>query len=160
MNLADFLADQLDRTRNWTLDLIKDLDEQACDKQPRDGVQNIHWILGHLTFAEEILILTRCLGRKETAPDFVEPFKRGKTCTPSDLPPLSRVRKEMDRIHELCLAAIREISPEELTEPTLGNPHPMFTDKQGALLHASRHEGFHAGQIALIRRLLGKSPLR
>ena len=41
-----------------------------------------------------------------------------------------------------------------------GARHPHYDDKSGAVSHCNRHEAFHAGQIATIRRLLGKSFLR
>jgi hypothetical protein len=41
-----------------------------------------------------------------------------------------------------------------------GKPHPHYKDKCGVVAHCNRHEAFHAGQIAMIRRLLGKSFLR
>ncbi len=38
--------------------------------------------------------------------------------------------------------------------------HPAFTTKLGALLYCARHEALHAGQIGLLRRLLGYKSLR
>jgi hypothetical protein len=35
-----------------------------------------------------------------------------------------------------------------------------YPNKLGALLMASHHEFLHAGQIGLLRRLLGKVPVR
>ena len=51
-----------------------------------------------------------------------------------------------------------------LDEPAFGadgkSPHPHYKDKRGAVAHCNRHEAFHAGQLAMIRRLLGKTFLR
>ena len=55
------------------------------------------------------------------------------------------------------------MSDAKLSEPAYGKdgaPHPHYTRVAGAVGHASRHEAFHAGQIALLRRLLGKQFLR
>ena len=41
-----------------------------------------------------------------------------------------------------------------------GNPHQHYQTVRGAVTHCNRHEAFHAGQLALIRRLLGKPFLR
>ena len=49
------------------------------------------------------------------------------------------------------------------SEPAFGKDgavHPHYTDKLGAVSHCARHEAFHAGQLATIRRLLGKPFLR
>jgi hypothetical protein len=42
----------------------------------------------------------------------------------------------------------------------LPEPHSVFATKLGSVFFCSSHEMLHAGQIGLIRRLLGKSPLR
>ena len=41
-----------------------------------------------------------------------------------------------------------------------GGKHPHYDTKLEAIGHISRHEAFHAGQLATLRRLLGKSFLR
>ena len=39
-------------------------------------------------------------------------------------------------------------------------PYAAFATKYGGLLFCSHHEMLHAGQIGLLRRLLGKAPVR
>ena len=50
--------------------------------------------------------------------------------------------------------------PEDQLDIPVENPHPLFSTRFGALVFCPEHECLHAGQIALIRRLLGKPPLR
>jgi len=50
-------------------------------------------------------------------------------------------------------------SDAELDVP-VEQPHPVFTTKLEAVEYAPQHELIHAGQIALLRRLMGKAPLR
>jgi uncharacterized damage-inducible protein DinB len=38
--------------------------------------------------------------------------------------------------------------------------HPMFKRKLDAMIFSAQHEFIHAGQIALLRRLLGHDALR
>ena len=38
-------------------------------------------------------------------------------------------------------------------------PHRLFHTRLGSLLWCSRHEMVHAGQIALLRRMIGRKPL-
>jgi hypothetical protein len=42
----------------------------------------------------------------------------------------------------------------------LEQPRPLFKTKLGAIEWCAQHEFVHAGQIALLRRLMGKAPLR
>jgi uncharacterized damage-inducible protein DinB len=69
----------------------------------------------------------------------------------------------MHDVHRQSLTAIAGMSQALLAEPAFGKdgaPHPHYTDKLGAVTHCARHEAFHAGQLAMIRRLLGKPFLR
>jgi hypothetical protein len=50
-------------------------------------------------------------------------------------------------------------SDAELDE-ALAEPHPRFKTKLAAIEYSPHHEAVHAGQIALLRRLMGKQPLR
>ncbi len=62
----------------------------------------------------------------------------------------------MAEVQHKSLKAIQEMDDTFLGGPALGpggKPHPLFDDRRGAISHASRHEAFHAGQLALIRRL-------
>ena len=73
------------------------------------------------------------------------------------------VRSAMKTTHAATTEAIRGMSDALLAEPAFaadGSPHPLYRDKCGAIAHCARHEAFHAGQIATIRRLLGKPFLR
>jgi hypothetical protein len=49
---------------------------------------------------------------------------------------------------------------EEQLDVRLTEPHPRFATKLEAIEFCSQHELLHAGQIALLRRLLGRPPLR
>jgi hypothetical protein len=44
-------------------------------------------------------------------------------------------------------------------DQTVPHPHPFATTKLLALLWCAHHEMLHAGQIGLLRRLLGYPPI-
>jgi hypothetical protein len=65
----------------------------------------------------------------------------------------------MERVHRQLFeeAASFDGDPlDEVEEP----PHAGYATRYGSLLFAAHHEMLHAGQIGLIRRLMGKPPLR
>lgn len=69
----------------------------------------------------------------------------------------------MAEVQARTVEALRGMSESQLAEPAYGKdgrPHPHYRDKRGAVIHCNRHEAFHAGQLATLRRLLGKSFLR
>ncbi len=168
MKLADFLAQQLDGSREWTLKLMADLKGDDWTFQPGPGLAHPLWICGHLTSSENLLVQVRCLGNKGPLDTtFSEHFPMGgpvKSTREHDYPPLATVLDTMKKVHEQTLQAIRGMSDALLAEPAFAadgkSLHPHYRDKAGVVAHCSRHEAFHAGQLALIRRLLGKSFLR
>ncbi|MEK6799822.1 MAG: DinB family protein [Planctomycetota bacterium] len=168
MTHAELLAEQLEWTREWTLRLIADLEGADWSFQPGLGLAHPLWLCGHLACSQDILIFGRCLGQSGVIDDsFKSHFAIGgpvKSTTEHKYPPLSDVLSTMRDVHAKTLEAVRGMSDDLLAQPAFAgdgkSPHPHYKDKRGAASHCSRHEAFHAGQIALIRRLLGRTFLR
>ncbi len=167
MNQAELLARQFDDTREWTLKLMADLKGDDWCFQPAPGLAHPLFICGHLAVSQDVLIHNRCLGKPILDASFCSHFPIGvpvASTTEHDYPSLEMVIDTMNNIHTKTLAAIRTMSDTMLDEPAFGADgktfHPHYQDKRGAVSHGSRHEAFHAGQLATIRRLLGKSFLR
>jgi hypothetical protein len=168
MKFADFLADQLHGSREWTLKLIADMKGGDWTFQPSPGLGHTLWLCGHLASSENLLVHVRCLNSAGVVdPAFASHFPIGqpvKSAAEHDYPPIAVILETMNKVHEQTLKAIRGMSDALLAEPAFAadgkSPHPHYHDKAGVVAHCSRHEAFHAGQIATIRRLLGKSFLR
>lgn len=168
MNPAELLAEQFDGTRQWTMALIADLSGDDWTHQPAEGMAHALWLCGHLAFAQDALISVRCLGEVSALPPgFADHFPIGaavKSAVEYDYPSIDLVLSTLKDGHGKAMAAIRGMSDSLLAEPCFAadgkTPHPHYTNKCGVVTHASRHEAFHAGQIATIRRLLGKPFLR
>ncbi|MGE3182948.1 MAG: DinB family protein, partial [Phycisphaerae bacterium] len=80
-----------------------------------------------------------------------------------DYPSVESVLEKMAVVQDRTIAAVRGMTDDMLAAPAFGKDgtlHPHYRDKAGAIAHCDRHEAFHAGQIASIRRLLGKAYLR
>jgi len=92
---------------------------------------------------------------------FIEVFKFGSTPVPTRIENLGseEIKRVFDAVHVQSLAELEKRSDAELNEP-LEQPHPRFATKLGAVEFCSQHELVHAGQIAMLRRLMGKPPLR
>ena len=166
MKTAELLTEQLDDTRQWTLKLIADLKGDEWTYQPGPGLGHALWLCGHLACAQHLLVHVRCLGGGVLDESFTRHFPTGgavKSAKEHAYPSVQTVLSTMDVVHQKTLAAVRKMSDAVLAEAALGGdgrPHPHYHDKCGAISHCSRHEVFHAGQIAMIRRLLGKNFLR
>lgn len=167
MTQSELLAEQLDATRDWTLKLIADLKGDDWHKQPGPGLAHPLFLCGHLAVAENLLVHVRCLKSSVLDESFAAHFAIGgpvKSTSEHTYPSTESVLEIMHDVHRKTLAAIRGMSDALLAEPAYAadgrSPHPHYRDKRGAVAHCSRHEAFHAGQIAMIRRLLGRPFLR
>ena len=166
MTTADVLARQLDDTRDWTLKLIADFAGDDWRFQPKPGMGHALWLCGHAATAEHQLINVRCLGAPGLPDEFTRHFPIGGqviSADEHDYPPPDEIKRVMAEVHARTLEAVRGMSDDILAEPAFGKDgavHPHYTDKLGAVSHCARHEAFHAGQLATLRRLLGKPFLR
>jgi hypothetical protein len=165
MTRLTLAVDQIASARNYTLRLLDATGPADWLRRPTEGVSHIAWQVGHLAMAEYRLALERLRGpRPEDATLIVEPFLRrfGRESVPdpdpAKNPSPSEIRAVLDRVHQQALRELAMLTDEELDQPSL-KPHPLFTTKLGALLWCGQHEMVHAGQIGLLRRLLGYAPL-
>src|SRR5687768_4671255 len=133
---------------------------------PTGATTHLAWQMGHLAMAEYGLCLFRTRGRRpedlELMPSkFRKQFSRGSVPDPdpaNHLPP-GELLAVVQRIHDQCVIELATFAPELLTE-TCDMPYAVYPNKLGGLLFCSHHEMIHAGQIGLLRRLLGKPPIR
>ena len=166
MTQSELLAEQLDATRAWTLKLIADLKGDDWTFQPAPELGHALWLCGHVACSQHLLIHVRCVGGGVLEESFTRHFPIGgavKSAKNYSYPPVQTVLATMEEVHRKTLAAVRKMSDSLLAEPAFGGDgklHPHYRDKCGVVAHCNRHEAFHAGQIATIRRLLGRSFLR
>ena len=152
---------QIEFARHYTESLLADLTDEEWLTQPAGGPTHIAWQVGHLAMAQYGLCLFRIRGRHEIdlelmSSRFRKRFSRGTTPSLDDLPTVGEVRDVFHRVHAQALV---ELPPEILDEP-IDEPYAVSADKWGALWFCSHHEMLHAGQIGLLRRQLGKPPVR
>ncbi|MCB9851082.1 MAG: DinB family protein [Phycisphaerales bacterium] len=167
MTTGELLAGQMDETRKWTLMVAADFAGDEWTYQPAPGVQHALWLCGHLAASQDTLVFLRCLGGESVLDAaFKQHFAPGSTVKSAadyDWPAPDSVLAAMADVHEKTLSAVRKMNDAFLAEPAFakdGARHPHYTDKLGAVSHVIRHEAFHAGQLATLRRLLGKNFLR
>lgn len=167
MSIAELLATQMTLTRKWTKSLVGDFSGDEWTFQPREGMAHALWLCGHIAVSQYSLIFVRCLGGTALEAGFRDHFAPGgdvPAAAVHEFPAAVEVLERMDTIHDQARAAVRGMSQALLAEPAFSRDgqtaHPLYQDKMGAVSHSIRHEAFHAGQIASIRRLLGKTFLR
>jgi hypothetical protein len=157
---------QIREAREYTLTLLDGLSDGDWFRQPAEVTTHIAWQIGHLAMAEYGLCLFRIRGRRPEDLDlmtgkFRKQFSRGSTpnSDASVYPSPAEIRAVFDRVHGQAMMELADCSEQNLDEP-IEEPYAVYNTKLGALFFCAHHEMLHAGQIGLLRRLLGKSPVR
>lgn len=157
---------QIEFARWVTLSLLEDIDPADWFRMPDGCPTNVAWQVGHLAMAQYGLCLFRQRGRQEIDLElmtsaFRKQYSRGTTpnADASKQPSPEEIRATFDRVHAQSLKELPFLTAEQLAEP-VEMPFAAYPNKLGCLLFCSHHEMLHAGQIGLVRRLLGKPPIR
>ena len=153
-------------SRSFTQQFLGDLADEEWFWTPPGMTTHIAWQTAHLASSQFGLCLLRVRGRIATddglIPEtFFEKFRIGSTpqSGAENNPPLTEIRRVFDAVQAQSLLELGERTDADLDVP-VDKPHPVFTTLLGAVEWCSQHELVHAGQIALLRRLMGKAPKR
>jgi hypothetical protein len=157
---------QIEAAREYTMTLLEGLSDEDWFRQPDEGITHIAWQIGHLAMAEYGLCLFRIRGRQPEDLElmtgkFRKQFSRGSTpaADPSNCTAPPEIRSVLDRVHQQAMKELASCHEGDLNEE-IEEPYAVYNTKLGALFFCAHHEMLHAGQIGLLRRLLGKPPVR
>ena len=158
MNAKDLLHYNVTFTHGVTKKYLDDVTEDEMLVRAVPGSNHLAWQLGHLVASERSLL--DAIGAD--VPDLPEGFaeKHGRENTGSDDPSDFLTKAEyfelMQQMHDAADAAIDKTDEADLDVPTPENLRGFFPTVGSVLLMAGSHEMMHTGQIAAIRRTLGK----
>ncbi len=166
MITTDGIIEQIKFARAYTLTMLADIDESDWFVMPAGAPTHIAWQVGHIAMAEYGLALFRQRGRKPEDMDlmssvFRKLFSRGSVpdMDAAKYPSPAEIRQTFDRVHEQALLEITTFTAEQLSQPC-DPPTVGPATNMGALLLCPMHEMVHVGQIGVLRRLMGKAPVR
>jgi uncharacterized damage-inducible protein DinB len=141
---------------NWYLGDLSDADLLV---RPAPGANHIAWQLGHLISAEASF-LKQIPGA--APPELPAGFDKqhAKEMATSDTAKGFRKKQEyldlFEKVRGSTLAALDGIPDAQLDTPTTGPMAKFFPTVGSLFLLAANHELMHAGQVAVLRRKLGK----
>jgi hypothetical protein len=165
MSRLQLAHDQIVFARNYTLGLLEKTPTSDWFRQPAGGVSHVGWQVGHLVFAQYRLALWRVRGaRPEDAalfsPEFAQRFGANSVPDPDAArnPAPEEILAVLHRGHAQVLQELAALCEADLDQPP-AHPHPFALTKLRALVWCAQHEMLHAGQIGLLRRLLGHPPM-
>jgi DinB superfamily len=155
--------EQIVFARNYTIGLLDQTPTTDWFLLPAGGVSHVAWQVGHIAFAEYRLALWRIRDERPGdgtlfSPDFKRLFGADSVPQADSTYPPAELRAVLDRVHQQALQELAGLDEGELDQP-VPHPHPFATTKLKALLWCAQHEMLHAGQIGLLRRLLGYPPM-
>ncbi|MCP4584154.1 MAG: DinB family protein [candidate division Zixibacteria bacterium] len=113
------------------------------------------WTLGHLAY-QRALVLEMLTGKRTYDETWVELFEMGcEVREPEHYPDEVTCRAFLDARLQDLKAYLDTADAEDLDSPPC-LPSKFFKTKAAVLVHLTHHEAHHTGNLALLRRLLGK----
>lgn len=164
MRATTFIADSLTVGGQWLEGLVGDIsgDDLIQGPGPNDAHHAL-WIIGHLTVSESSIVDRFIRGTEPGLADWESTYGMGsqpmadRTAYVSKAELLDAFRAERSK----TLALLGTLDDGDLDKPSHA-PEPlegMFGTVGKCFLLAVNHQAFHVGQVADIRRTLGRSPL-
>jgi len=134
-------------------------DKATAQSLPTDN--HLMWTLGHLAVSN--FWLASLINGENIAPPAGYEDKFGMGSKPVDdatlYPPLDEVRREYTKSVNLMIASAESLDAGMLTEPPPVATGGFVSDRLNVLEKAAWHAGWHAGQLATLRRALGLAPM-
>jgi uncharacterized damage-inducible protein DinB len=126
-------------------------DEEAL-RQPDPAGNCMNWVVGHIVASRNRAL--SLLGEEPVWPrEDEERYKRGSAPIRSagEGKPLSALMADLDRSQERLLRGLERAGDAKMAEPM-----PEWGTVRQALFFLHFHEAYHAGQVAVLRRLAGR----
>lgn len=161
MKATEVLTLGLEFSKNWLMGLIGDLKGEELIASPiANGGNHALWVLGHITVSEAGILNSYVLGEKNPLEEWNAKFGAGSTPSskPEDYPPIEEMIAKFEGVRKHTLKVLSEMSDEQLDEKSHAD-NPYFEKKANCFLLMISHAAFHAGQVADVRKSLGKKPL-
>src|SRR5262245_53765095 len=153
MKIQPLIAHQFDLVYRMIADNVEGMSAEQSLAQPSPGGNCANWILGHLTNVQNGVM--RLVGHEpvweseQLAHAGWEPITGPKPAIAWDT-----MRDRVLGTPEHCVAAITSLSDETMGAEV---PHPFggTTSRAELLSLLAFHQGYHAGQLAIARRVAG-----
>jgi hypothetical protein len=163
MELKDTLRTISNDARGWLKAWAGDFTEAEASLPVGDrrAPNPLAWQLGHLACTEEDVAALFSVG---ATPEPMVPDSLRTVCASGSPAPTAETRylglaalwALLDRTHERLLGVLDEASAAELDrEPRVANPY--FHSLGQGVYEAALHENYHVGEIAALRKVLGKA---
>ncbi|MGL4465831.1 MAG: DinB family protein [Planctomycetia bacterium] len=165
MNAKDVLRDALELAYRWNKMLADDLRDAPLAFPTANGGNHAVWVAGHAVVARSGL-LSMITGQPDPWADWGKMLGGGSTpvADAAAYPNYEELLAAWDSVHRKTLALLDGLSEARLDEPPAAVPDelkddPNFASVGAILLFIAMHEMSHRGQLADVRRSLGRGTL-
>jgi len=148
----------LEFSRWYTNNLLKGIPEDRYTHQVGPTSNHIVWVLGH-TAATDAWVGSVVGAEKVTVPESIsKAFAGGSKPTATGNPPTAEIKRAFEDARSALLEWFKSAPDSALTTDLSEKTGGFTTDPIDAMFKIAWHEGFHAGQIAEVRKSLGLPP--
>jgi hypothetical protein len=129
--------------------------------QVSEGTNHALWFAGHIAVADNYFISLTAPDQAIDLASYNEQFGKGSRPSPNaaDYPPPAEILEVLRERRAVLREVLNAQSEEDLDKPAPEGAPPFLADVGAIFQMAGWHEALHAGQLSLVRRSLGNSPL-
>jgi hypothetical protein len=166
MSWNGFAITAMELARGMTLAGIDGLTDEEMMFQPKPGMNHALWLLGHISTSESGLILHACTGKSLLPGGWGEKFgiKSQPVGDAGSYPSKEEVLGVLAKTHAAAMEYVSGLAEEDLDKTPVGiarfpaGVQAKFGTVAKCIAGHITHESSHAGQMAVLRRLMGKQP--
>lgn len=136
---------------------LADVDDASAQTRPSPGANNMTFIAVHLLDARAWM--ARYLGLQYRHPFEDELASVTSIDEVEHFPPLESILAAWDEVTGYLSGRLQSLTGEEIERESEQEFPIADRSVLGGIAFLSQHESFHIGQLALIRRILGFSPM-
>jgi uncharacterized damage-inducible protein DinB len=156
MNIKQALGFMLKQNEGALKKLWDEINDEESLERGKDNLNHIRWIAGHIANANGYMVNVAG-GSPDIPHGWDELFRGGKEMEedPSKYPSMKEIRNNFEANRKELYRALEEI-PEVELETAKELAPDWNIPPQEALLFLCNHEFYHAGQISMMRNVIGK----
>jgi uncharacterized damage-inducible protein DinB len=138
---------------------LDDVTNEESLVQPPGAGNCLNWVLGHIVVARN-MVLSLAGGTPLVGDEVAAHYRRGSDPLKAGdkVPDIGTLRGLLSDTQQQLVPALAALSDEALAQPVpeqMRRP-PLTGSVADALIRLHYHEGYHNGQMGLLRRLAGK----
>jgi uncharacterized damage-inducible protein DinB len=161
---VDVLIESIRQCDRLLLPMLEDLRDAPLERTLPEQGNHAHWIAGHLVFSEGHIVQRIALGEPNPAEDLRELFRGGTVPDPAGVgyPPYERLLERYRNARTETIRILSAFDGRELEAKPAELPagyDSFFPHKAACFIVCGTHPMHHRGQLADIRRRLGRPRL-